>query len=111
MSVPGLVRLLNAAIFSPFLATLPVICLVVSWHEVDTHRAHFNTCGPLALAAGLIGLEQAIITGQTITLFVIIALARNPMTLPIVNHLGKSSDDNPILIPDNDDSAHFMNGD
>jgi len=77
---------LAAAVAGKFLAAAPSRQLGgLSWPEVGTLGALFNTRGLLVLVAGLIGLQATIITPTTFTIIVVVALVTNIMTLPLLN--------------------------
>ena len=84
-TLPALGLLLLGAVGGKFIAALPARFYGLSWSEIATLGALFNTRGLLVLVVGLIGLETTIITTSTFTLFVIVALVTNLMTLPIIN--------------------------
>lgn len=84
-TLPVLGLLLLGAVGSKFLAAVPARFYGLSWSDIAILGALFNTRGLLVLVVGLIGLETAIITTSTFTLFVIVALATNLMALPVMN--------------------------
>ena len=90
-SFPAIAWLLLGAVASKFIAAIPARWFGLNWREVTIIGSLFNTRGLLLLVVGLIGLEQAIITAQAFTVFVIVALATNLMTLPIINRLGNQA--------------------
>lgn len=85
----ALVVMLAAAIVGKFLAAVPAKIFGLSWHDVGILGALFNTRGLLVLVVGLIGLQLDIITTLTFTIFVVVALVTNLMTLPLLNYFGK----------------------
>jgi Kef-type K+ transport system membrane component KefB len=84
-SLPGIGLMLLGAIGGKFLAAVPGRYFGLSWMEVGTLGALLNTRGLLVLVVGLIGLQLAIITSNMFTIFVIVALVTNVMTLPLLN--------------------------
>jgi Kef-type K+ transport system membrane component KefB len=87
---PALIVMLSAAIGGKFLAAVPGKSFGLSWAECGILGALFNTRGLLVLVVGLIGLELNIITTLTFTIFVVVALVTNLMTLPLLNYFSKS---------------------
>jgi Kef-type K+ transport system membrane component KefB len=77
--------LLLGAVAGKFIAATPARLFGLTWSETTILGALFNTRGLLVLVVGLIGLQAEIITNVTFTLFVIVALVTNLMTLPIIN--------------------------
>lgn len=90
-TVPVIVLVLAAAIAGKFIAAAPARLYGLSWNDVGTLGTLFNTRGLLVLVVGLIGLDLAIITELTFTIFVIVALVTNMMTLPLLNLLSRSA--------------------
>jgi Kef-type K+ transport system membrane component KefB len=84
-TLPAILLVLLGAIGGKFLAALPAKMFGLSWNEIGTLGALFNTRGLLVLVAGLIGLQLNIITSLTFTIIVIVALVTNLMTLPLLN--------------------------
>lgn len=76
--------MLLGAIGGKFLAAVPAKGFGLSWREVGILGALFNTRGLLVLVAGLMGLQLQIITVLTFTIFVVVALVTNLMTLPLL---------------------------
>lgn len=76
---------LIAAIGSKLLAAVPARAFGLEWREIGILGALFNTRGLLVLVVGLIGLNLEIITTITFTITVVVALATNLMTLPLLN--------------------------
>ncbi len=83
-ALPALLLVLAGAIGGKFLAVVPARAFNLSWREVGTLGALFNTRGLLVLVVGLIGLELEIITVATFTIIVLVALVTNMMTLPLL---------------------------
>jgi Kef-type K+ transport system membrane component KefB len=83
LPVVGLVLL--GAVGGKFLAVMPARAFGMSWGQVGTLGALFNTRGLLVLVVGLIGLQHTIITNLTFTILVVVALVTNLMTLPLLN--------------------------
>jgi len=82
--VPILLIFLFGAIASKFVAAIPAHYFGISWRETAILGALFNTRGLLSLVVGLIGLQTAIITTATFTIFVVMSLVTNLMTLPVI---------------------------
>ena len=89
-TIPAILLFLAAAIGGKFLAALPARSFGMSWRDTISLGALFNTRGLLVLVVGLIGLQIHIITTLTFTIIVVVALATNLMTLPIMNFIEKS---------------------
>lgn len=83
--------LLAGAIGGKFLAAVPARAFGLTWNEVGTLGALFNTRGLLVLVVGLIGLDLTIINSLTFTMIVVVALVTNLMTLPLLNLFSKST--------------------
>lgn len=81
--------LLLGAVASKFVAAIPARFFGLSWREIVLLGALFNTRGLLVLVVGLIGLQTTIITSATFTLFVVVALVTNLMTLPVMNAISQ----------------------
>lgn len=90
-TLPALGLLLLGAVGGKFIAAVPARFYGLSWSEIAILGALFNTRGLLVLVVGLIGLETAIITTSTFTLFVIVALVTNLMTLPVINSVTRKT--------------------
>jgi Kef-type K+ transport system membrane component KefB len=86
-TLPAIGLLLIGAIGSKFLAALPARAFGISWREAGVLGALFNTRGLLVLVTGLIGLQAQIITNLTFTIFMVVALVTNLMTVPLLNLL------------------------
>jgi Kef-type K+ transport system membrane component KefB len=86
---PAVLVMLLAAIGGKFIAAVPGKVNGLSWREVGILGALFNTRGLLVLVVGLIGLDLNIITTLTFTIFVVVALVTNLMTLPLLNYFGR----------------------
>jgi Kef-type K+ transport system membrane component KefB len=86
---PAVLVMLLAAIGGKFIAAVPGKIYNLSWREVGILGALFNTRGLWVLVVGLIGLELYIITILTFTIFVVMALVTNLMTLPLLNYFGR----------------------
>jgi Kef-type K+ transport system membrane component KefB len=84
-TLPAMLLLLLGAVAGKFIAATPARLFGLTWSETTILGALFNTRGLLVLVVGLIGLQAEIITNVTFTLFVIVALVTNLMTLPIIN--------------------------
>jgi Kef-type K+ transport system membrane component KefB len=84
-ALPAVGLMLLGAIGGKFLAAVPSRAFGISWSEAGILAALFNTRGLLVLVAGLIGLQLQIITNLTFTIFMIVALATNLMTVPLLN--------------------------
>jgi Kef-type K+ transport system membrane component KefB len=84
-TVPIVMLVLLAAIGGKFLSAAAATRFGYSWSEAGLLGALFNTRGLLVLVVGLIGRELEIITSLTFTVFVIVALTTNLMTLPLLN--------------------------
>jgi Kef-type K+ transport system membrane component KefB len=84
-TLPAIGLLLVGAIGSKFLAALPVVAFGESLRVAGFLGALYNTRGLLVLVCGLIGLEFEIITGLTFTIFMVVALVTNFMTVPLLN--------------------------
>jgi Kef-type K+ transport system membrane component KefB len=84
-TVPIIMLVLLAAIGGKFLSAAAATRFGYSWSEAGFLGALFNTRGLLVLVVGLIGRELEIITSLTFTVFVIVALTTNLMTLPLLN--------------------------
>lgn len=83
--VPVMLLLLAGAVASKFVGAVPAKLFGLEWREIIILGALFNTRGLLVLVVGLIGLQTSIITPATMTLFVVVALVTNLMTLPVMN--------------------------
>lgn len=94
-SIPGILWMLAGAVGGKFLAAAFGKFLGLSWKEVGILGALLNTRGLLVLVVGLIGLQLDIITPIMFTIFVIVALVTNLMTLPLLNLLYSRSGQNP----------------
>jgi Kef-type K+ transport system membrane component KefB len=90
-TLPATLLVLLGAIGGKFLAAIPAKVSGLSWMEVGTLGALFNTRGLLVLVAGLIGLQLDIITNLTFTIIVVVALVTNLMTLPLLNFFSRQS--------------------
>lgn len=90
-TIPTVVVMLAAAIGSKFLAAAPAHAFGLSWRDAGVLGALFNTRGLLVLVVGLIGLQLNIISNLTHTIFVVVALVTNLMTLPLLNWLQRPS--------------------
>jgi Kef-type K+ transport system membrane component KefB len=88
-TLPIVALVLLAAIGGKFIAALPAKAFGLSWRDAAVLGALFNTRGLLVLVVGLIGLELNIITILTFTIFVVVALVTNLMTLPLLNYLSR----------------------
>ena len=86
---PAVLVMLLAAIGGKFIAAVPGKFYGLSWREAGILGALFNTRGLLVLVVGLIGLDLNIITTLTFTIFVVVALVTNLMTLPLLNYFGR----------------------
>lgn len=75
---------LMAAIAAKFVAVIPGRLFGLSWRQLGTLGALFNTRGLLVLVVGLIGLQQSILSHLTFTIIVIVALVTNLTTLPLL---------------------------
>ena len=84
-SLPGVGLMLLGAIGGKFLAAIPGRYIGLTWKEVGILGALLNTRGLLVLVVGLIGLQLEIITPIMFTIFVVVALVTNLMTLPLLN--------------------------
>ena len=84
-TIGAVILMLAGAIGGKFLAAVPGRAFGLSWNEVGVLGALFNTRGLLVLVVGLIGLDLNIITNLTFTIFVVVALVTNLMTLPLLN--------------------------
>lgn len=84
-TIGAVLLMLLGAIGGKFLAAAPGRAFGLSWAEVGILGALFNTRGLLVLVVGLIGLDLNIITNLTFTIFVVVALVTNLMTLPLLN--------------------------
>jgi Kef-type K+ transport system membrane component KefB len=87
--IPATILFVAAAVGGKFLAVIPARAFGLSWNETGVLAALFNTRGLLALVAGLIGLQLQIITPATFTVFVVMSLATNLMTLPLLDGLAR----------------------
>ncbi len=87
--IPATILFVAAAVVGKFLAVVPARAFGLSWNETGVLAALFNTRGLLALVAGLIGLQLEIITPATFTVFVVMSLATNLMTLPLLDALAR----------------------
>jgi Kef-type K+ transport system membrane component KefB len=83
-TLPATLLVLGGAIAGKFLAAIPARLSGLTWPEVGTLGALFNTRGLLVLVAGLIGLQMHIITNLTFTIIVVVGLVTNLMTLPLL---------------------------
>lgn len=90
-NLPTILLFFAAAVGGKFAAALPARSFGLSWQETLSLGALFNTRGLLVMVVGLIGLQMHIITELTFTIIVVVALATNLMTLPILNFLEKSN--------------------
>lgn len=84
-TLPAVGLMLLGAIGGKFLAAAPARAFGMSWSDVGTLGALFNTRGLLVLVVGLIGLDLNIINNLTFTIIVVVALVTNLMTLPLLN--------------------------
>lgn len=84
-TLPAVGVMLLGAIAGKFLAAVPARIFGMSWTDVGTLGALFNTRGLLVLVVGLIGLELNIINSLTFTIIVVVALVTNLMTLPLLS--------------------------
>lgn len=83
-TLPIALLVLLAAILGKFVAAVPAKWYGLSWQQVGTLGALFNTRGLLVLVVGLIGLQLEIITDSTFAITVLVALGTNLMTLPLL---------------------------
>lgn len=83
-TMPIALLVLLAAILGKFVAAVPARRYGLSWRQVGTLGALFNTRGLLVLVVGLIGLQLKIITDSTFAITVLVALVTNLMTLPLL---------------------------
>jgi Kef-type K+ transport system membrane component KefB len=84
-TLPVVLLVLLAAVAGKFLSALAACTFGYSWSQAGFLGALFNTRGLLVLVVGLIGLDMHIITPLTFTVLVVVALATNLMTLPLLN--------------------------
>ncbi|MGH2701165.1 MAG: cation:proton antiporter [Actinomycetota bacterium] len=84
-TLPVLFAFLVAAIASKFIGAAPARRFGLSWRETGYLGALVNSRGLLVLVVGLIGLQLEIITVSMFTIFVVMALVTNLMTLPLLN--------------------------
>lgn len=91
-TLPVTLLVLAASIAGKFLAAIPARSFGLQWREVGFLGALFNTRGLLVLVVGLIGLELNIITNLTFSITVVVALATNLMTLPLLNLFSRTSE-------------------
>ena len=84
-SLPGIGLMLLGAIGGKFLAAAAGRFIGLTWKEVGILGALINTRGLLVLVVGLIGLQLEIISPIMFTIFVVVALVTNLMTLPLLN--------------------------
>ncbi len=94
-TLPAIFLVLAGAIGGKFIAAVPAKMFGLSWNEIGTLGALFNTRGLLVLVAGLIGLQLNIITNLTFTIIVVVALVTNLMTLPLLNLFARSKSQTP----------------
>jgi len=85
--LPMLGLFLAVAIATKMLAALPGRLYGMSWIEVGELGALMNTRGLVLLVVGLIGLQMDVITQATYTIVVVVALATNLMTGPLLDAL------------------------
>ncbi len=78
------ILVLTAAVVGKFVAAVPARRYGLTWKQVGTLGALFNTRGLLVLVVGLIGLQLEIITESTFAITVLVALVTNLMTLPLL---------------------------
>lgn len=90
-TLPVTLLVLAASIAGKFLAAIPAKSFGLHWREVGFLGALFNTRGLLVLVVGLIGLQLNIITNLTFSITVVVALATNLMTLPLLNLFSRST--------------------
>ena len=84
-TLPASGLMLAGAVAGKFIPAIVGRTFGLAWSEVGKLGALLNTRGLLVLVAGLIGLQLEIITPITFTIFVIVALVTNLMTLPLLN--------------------------
>jgi len=89
--LPVLALVLVAAVASKLLAALPARLYGMSWRETGVLGALMNTRGLVLLVVGLIGLDLGVITQATYTIMVVVALATNLMTGPLLDALSQAS--------------------
>lgn len=89
VTFPAVIVMLLAAIGGKFIAAVPGKAFGLTWRDAGILGALFNTRGLLVLVVGLIGLELNIITILTFTIFVVVALVTNLMTLPLLNYFSR----------------------
>jgi len=95
-TLPAIALVLAAAVGSKFAAALPGRVLGLNWREVSILGALLNTRGLLVLVVGLIGLQLQIITSLFFTIIVLVALATNLMTMPLLNLFSGRPDERSI---------------
>ncbi|NJN43817.1 MAG: hypothetical protein HC806_03135 [Anaerolineae bacterium] len=83
-SIPGILLMLGGAIFGKFIAGAFGRLLGLTWKEIGILGSLLNTRGLLVLVVGLIGLQLEIITPVMFTIFVVVALVTNLLTLPLL---------------------------
>jgi Kef-type K+ transport system membrane component KefB len=88
-TIPAVLIVLLAAVAGKFIAAVPARAFGLSWRDAAVLGALFNTRGLLVLVVGLIGLQLNLITTLTFTIFVVVALVTNLMTLPLLNILSR----------------------
>lgn len=94
-TIPAIGLMLAGAVAGKYIPALIGRNFGLSWSEVGKLGALLNTRGLLVLVAGLIGLQLQIITPITFTIFVIVALVTNLMTLPLLNLFSRGQ---PVVI-------------
>ncbi len=92
-SLPGIGLMLLGAVGGKFLAAGFGKLIGLSWKDVGILGSLLNTRGLLVLVVGLIGLQLEIITPIMFTIFVVVALVTNLMTLPLLNLLYRQQTD------------------
>ncbi len=86
---PVLVGVLMVAVATKLVAALPARLYGMTWREAGALGALMNTRGLVLLVVGLIGLNLHVITQAAFTIFVVVALATNLMTGPLLDLLGR----------------------
>jgi K+:H+ antiporter len=85
--IPVLGLVLVAGVVSKFVAAAPARAFGMSWRETAAVGALMNTRGLVLLVVGLIGLDLRVITPAAFSIFVLVALATNIMTVPLLDAL------------------------
>lgn len=99
-TLPAALLVLLVAVASKFIAATPARLLGLTWKQVGTLGALFNTRGLLVLVVGLIGLQLNIFTESTFAITVFVALVTNLMTLPLLSAF-QTKENNPApQLPD-----------